>query len=81
MKVAKKSREKRRTITLPITAYSLLERLRGESSRSAYVQSLLEREDRRSQEERFHAEVTAAYTPEVCQETLRVNEEFPIHEA
>jgi len=34
----------------------------------------------RVEQERFYAEVNAAYTAEVCKETLQVNEEFPIHE-
>jgi hypothetical protein len=80
MKVAKKSPLRRRTLTLPLAAFPLLDRLRGETSRSAYVEGLLERENSRVEEERVQAEVNAAYTPEVCEETLRVNEEFPIQE-
>jgi hypothetical protein len=80
MKVAKKSPLRRRTLTLPLAAFPLLDRLRGETSRSAYVESLLERENSRVEQERFQAEVNAAYTSKVCAETLRVNEEFPIHE-
>ena len=44
MKVAKKSPARRRTLTLPLAAFPLLDRLRGEISRSAYVEGLLERE-------------------------------------
>ena len=44
------------------------------------MEELLEREDDRVKQERFEAEVNAAYTQEVCEETLRVNEEFPIDE-
>jgi hypothetical protein len=80
MKVARKSPLGRRTLTLPLAAFPILDRLRGETSRSAYVETLLEREHYRVEEERFHAAVNAAYTAEVCQETLRVNEEFPVHE-
>jgi hypothetical protein len=80
MKVAKKSPFKRRTLTLPVAAFSLLDRLREGAPRSAYLERLLEREFRRLELERFHAEVNAAYTAEVCEETLRVNEEFPVHE-
>ena len=80
MKVAKKSPGRRRTLTLPLAAFPILDRLRGETSRSAYVGGLLEREHDRVEEERFYAEVNAAYTAEVCKETLQVNEEFPIHE-
>jgi hypothetical protein len=80
MKVAKKSPLPRRTLTLPVAAFPLLDRLRVEMSRSAYVEGLLEREDDRIEEKRFQAEVNAAYTAEVCEETLRVNDEFPIDE-
>jgi hypothetical protein len=80
MKVAKKSPIRRRTLTLPIAAFPLLDHLRGERSRSAYLEDLLEREHGRVEEERFQAEVNAAYTAEVCEETLRVNEDFPIDE-
>jgi hypothetical protein len=80
MKVAKKSPLRRRTLTLPLAAFPTLDRLRGEASRSAYVEGLLEREYSRVEQERFEAEVDAAYTPEVCEETLRVNEEFPVDE-
>jgi hypothetical protein len=80
MKVAKKSPMRRRTLTLPLAAFPLLDRLRGQTSRSAYLEELLEREHDRVEQERFHVKVNAAYTAEVCKETLRVNEEFPIHE-
>ena len=80
MRVAKKSPHRRRTLTLPVDAFLLLDGLRGEAPRSAYLGSLLEREYRRIEQERFHAQVNAAYTAEVCEETLRVNEEFPVHE-
>jgi hypothetical protein len=80
MKVAKKSPLRRRTLTLPLAAFPILDRLRGEASRSAYVEGLLEREHSRVEQERFQAEVNIAYTLEVCEETLRVNEEFPVDE-
>jgi hypothetical protein len=80
MKVAKKSSIRRRTLTLPVAAFPLLDHLRGETSRSAYLEGLLEREHHRVEQERFQAEVNAAYTAEVCEETLRVNDEFPVDE-
>ena len=80
MKVAKKSPMGRRTLTLPLAAFPTLDRLRGKTSRSAYVEGLLEREHHRVEQERFQAGVNAAYTAEVCEETLRVNGEFPIDE-
>ena len=80
MKVACKSPAKRRTLTLPTQTFSLLDRLRERQSRSAYLESLLKREDRRLEQEQFCAAVTAAYTPKVCEETLRLNQELPVHE-
>lgn len=71
---------RRRTLTLPLAAFSILDRLRGEAPRSAYLEGLLERESRRLELEQFYSEVNAAYTVQVCEETLRVNEEFPVHE-
>jgi hypothetical protein len=67
-------------MTLPRQAFVLLDRLREGKSRSAYLERLLEREYRRIEQEKFCAAVNAAYTPKVCAETLRLNEEFPVHE-
>ena len=80
MTVAKKSPDGRRTLTLRLTALAMLDQLRGEAPRSVYLERLLERENRRLEEEQFHVKVNAAYTAKVCAETLRVNEEFPVHE-
>lgn len=79
MKVAKKSPLSRRTITLPVGSLALIDELRGSESKSAYLERLLAREKERIEEDEFVAAVNAAYTPEVCAETLRVNEEYPIH--
>ena len=89
MKVAKKSPKRlrtrrpptRNTLTLSADAYQLVDELRGEESRSAYVQRLVERERARQEHEEFIARVNAEYTPEVCAQTLRVHAEFPMHGA
>jgi hypothetical protein len=80
MKVALKSPVARRTLTLPVASLALLDELRGNLPKSVYLEGLLEQERARVEEERFFASVNAAYTPAVCEDTLRVNEEFPIHE-
>jgi hypothetical protein len=58
MKVAKKS--SRRTLTLPLAAFPILDRLRGETSRSAYVKNCWSAKDDCVKQERFEAEVNAA---------------------
>jgi hypothetical protein len=80
MKVAQKSLAERRTLTLPARSLVLLDQLRGRMAKSVYLESLLERERARIEEERFFTSANSAYTPAVCEETLRVNKEFPIHE-
>jgi hypothetical protein len=80
MKVAYESPTERRTLTLPTKSLALLDELRGGMAKSVYLESLLERERARVAEEQFFASANAAYTPAVCEETLRVNEKFPIHE-
>jgi len=87
MKVAKKSPKKhliksraRATLTLSIETYQKIDALRGEATRSAWVQELIDAEEARREREAFIERVNAAYTPEVCAETLRIHEEYPIHE-
>ena len=87
MKVAKKSPKKRlqskasprTTLTLPVKTHRQLDALRGEQPRSSYLEQLIEREKRRLDRATFIELANAQYTEEVCRETLRVNEEFPIH--
>ncbi|MEQ1858591.1 MAG: hypothetical protein ABMA13_01495 [Chthoniobacteraceae bacterium] len=83
MKVAKKSPRSRlpgrNTLTLPADTYRAIDELRGELPRSSYIQSLIEREQRRRDRAEFLERVNAEYTPEVCAETLRVNAQYPIH--
>jgi hypothetical protein len=87
MKVAKqspvvqaKSRpSSRNTLTLPVETYRTIDELRGDQSRSAYVQAVIEREKRRRDRAEFIAKVNAEYTPEVCAQALRINRQYPIH--
>ncbi len=86
MKVARKSPKKRlpggnrATLTLSLEVYRKIDRLRGAEARSSWVQGLVEREERQREREQFVQALHAQYTPEVCRETLSVNEEFPVHE-
>lgn len=80
MKVAKKSSPTRRTLTLAPDAVDLLDHLRGTLPKSVYLEHLLEREQRRKEDEQFYEAANSAYTPVVCEETLKINEEFPVHE-
>jgi hypothetical protein len=67
-------------LTLPTGVFRQIDKLRGSSPRSVYLSRLLQEEERRHERKRFFAEVNAAYTPEVSRQTLRLNEEFPIHD-
>jgi hypothetical protein len=81
MKVAKKSPGNlRRTLTLNEESVRLVEELRGDKPKSAFIGELLDAEARRRQKREFYAAAAAAYTPEVAKETLRINAEFPISE-
>lgn len=87
MKVAKKSPPRRRgaslrraTLTLDIETYRKIDALRGEATRAAWLQALVNAEQERREREAFIELVRRQYTPEVCRETLRINDEFPIHE-
>ena len=80
MKVAEKSPTPRRTLTLPTHSLKLLDELRGSTAKSAYLEQLLERERLQLEDARWVADMNAAYTPEVCEQTLRINDEYPIHE-
>jgi hypothetical protein len=87
MKVAKKSPKKRlvrsrqrATLTLSMETYQKIDTLRGDAPRATWVQGLVEAEEARRERQRFIEAVNASYTPEVCRETLRINDEYPIHE-
>lgn len=81
MKVAKKSsKHLRKTLTLNESSVRLVEKLRGDKPKSVFIAELLDAEARRRQQKEFYAAAAAAYTPEVAEETLRLNEEFPISE-
>jgi hypothetical protein len=78
MKVAQKSSASRQTLTITRSAFDILDRLRGETPKSIFIQNLIEKEKRRREREAFYQSVLAAYTPEVCLETLELNEAIPI---
>ena len=60
--------------------YRKIDALRGDAPRAAWVQELIGAEEARRERQRFIDAVNASYTPEVCRETLRINDEYPIHE-
>ena len=80
LKVAKKS-PKRGTLTLSGEALLLLDRMRGGNPKSTFVESLLKKEAGFRERSAFYEEANRAYTSKVCEETLRIHEEFPIDEA
>jgi predicted CopG family antitoxin len=86
MKVANKSPRKRApavnraTLTLSLDVYRKIDELRGTKARSAWVQELVEREERKRERDQFAEALRAQYTDEVCRQTLAVNDEFPVHE-
>ncbi len=81
MKVVKKSPGNRQTMTLPAPAIRLLDQLRSNTPKSIFVHRLLEAEASRRWRRQFYLQAAAAYTPEVCEETLVLNSEYPVHEA
>lgn len=87
MKVAKKSpgkervgSPKRATLTLDTETYQKIDALRGEATRAAWLERLVRQEAERRDREAFIELVRQQYTPEVCRETLAINDEYPIHE-
>ena len=56
----------------------MLDRLRGESPKSVFVEELLAKEMSRREREVFYRDAVNAYTPKVREETLRLNKETPI---
>jgi len=78
MGVAFKSPNSRRTLTLSRHAVGMLDGLRGEMPKSAYVEELLAKEKTRHEREAFYRTAVASYTPDVRLETLKLNEETPI---
>ncbi len=88
MKVAGKTLRKRSTaapsratLTLNAETYTKIDKLRGDASRSAWVQELIDQEEERRDREQFVALVREQYTPAVCRQTLALNDEFPVHES
>jgi len=91
MKVAKKTSKtspkkrllrarKRATLTLSVETYEKIDKLRGGTARSAWIDDLVEAEKVRREREALAELCRQQYTPEVCRETLRINDEYPIHE-
>jgi hypothetical protein len=88
MKVAKKSPPKRRrtppsaraTLTLSREAYRKIDSLRGEASRAAWLQQIIDREVERRERLALAELVRKQYTPEVCRQTLELHDALPIHE-
>lgn len=78
MKVASKSPATRQTLTLTRAAFGMLDSMRGELPKSAFVEELLAKEKRRREREAFYQTAVASYTPDVRLETLKLNEEMPI---
>lgn len=59
----------------------LLNRLRGSTSKSRYLEELLRAEAEAREKRAFYAGAVAAYTQRVCEETLSLNAEYPVDEA
>ena len=78
MPVAQKSPSSRQTLTLTRSAFGMLDSMRGEKPKSAFVEELLAKEKRRREREAFYRTAVASYTPDVRLETLKLNEETPI---
>jgi hypothetical protein len=78
MGVASKSPQSRHTLTLSRHAIGMLDSLRGEMPKSVFVEELLTKEKRRHEREAFYRTAITAYTPQVREETLKLNEETPI---
>jgi hypothetical protein len=78
-------KEQTLTVRLPGSILRWIDRERGDMELSAYLARVLERHMQQAREqsaarEAWLAEGRRQYTPEVCQQTLTFNEEFPIHE-
>lgn len=83
MKVAKKSpgvSPSRATLTLSMETYGKIDQLRGKQSRSAWLQQVVANEEKRRERQELLERIKKEYTPEVIRETLRINDEYPIHE-
>ena len=89
MKVAKKSPRKkppvatsgRATLTVSRDIYGKIERLRGSESRSAWIKRLVDEEEQRRKRVRLADTLRQEYSAAVCRETVRANDDYPIHDA
>ena len=73
------------TLQLPEDVFESIERARGEMDVSAYIAKLLQQQleqttDEAAAREEWLSKGRKQYTPEVCRQTIELNEEFPIHE-
>jgi len=80
MKVAKKSPEKRSTLTVTRATYDAIGHLAAGRPRSAVVDELVSSEMRRRQREALARRLEAEYTGRVCQETLELNAKLPVYD-
>jgi len=81
MKVAKKSPEKRSTLTVTRATYDAIGGLAAGRPRSAVVDELVQREVRRRAREELARRLETEYTGAVCRETLRLNADLPVHDS
>lgn len=73
------------SLQLPASVFEWIEQARGQTDRSIYITQLLQQQIEQSQREgaermAWLAEGRKQYTPEVCQQTLQINDELPVHE-
>ncbi|PYJ06714.1 MAG: hypothetical protein DME25_05900 [Verrucomicrobia bacterium] len=78
-------KEQSLTLRLPASLLDWIEGVRGGLDCSEYIVRLLEQRMEQTQREneerqRWLELGRRQYTEEVCRQTLRINEEFPIHE-
>jgi predicted CopG family antitoxin len=71
---------RRATLTVTAEIYGKIDQLRGEQSRSAWLQRLVENEEQRRERARLAQQLNEEYTAAVARETLALNREFPIHD-
>ncbi|HKQ40069.1 MAG TPA: hypothetical protein VJ063_18490 [Verrucomicrobiae bacterium] len=73
------------SLSLPGSILQWIEQTRGQTERSVYIAQLLQQKIEQAQRETVDraallAEGRIQYTPAVCEQSLKINDEFPIHE-
>ncbi len=73
------------SLNLPATVFQWIERQRGQTDRSIYIAKLLQQfieqtERDAAERDRLLEAGRRQYTPEVCEQTLQINDDFPVHE-